>query len=119
MRPDPHCCADVRARIEYAIHAVACLSSDDLSWLAESGLMEDMLKPEHPTFEGRAPGDEFPARGDLVVLSHDIVDCPELVVGSPYPGEELVNQGDGGFGGRWLTDADHRRCRPEAGRGTG
>ncbi len=42
MRPDPRSCADIRARIEYAIHAVDCLSSDDLRWLAELGVLENM-----------------------------------------------------------------------------
>lgn len=42
LRADPRSCADMRARIEYAIHAVDCLQSQDLSWLAESGIMTDV-----------------------------------------------------------------------------
>jgi uncharacterized protein len=41
MRPDPRCCADRRARIEYAIHAVGCLGDEDRRWLAELGVIEE------------------------------------------------------------------------------
>jgi uncharacterized protein len=41
LRPDPNACADRRARIEYAIHAVGCLGDEDRRWLAELGVIEE------------------------------------------------------------------------------
>jgi uncharacterized protein len=41
MRPDPRGCADRRACIEYAIHAVDGLSDADRAWLAEFGIIEE------------------------------------------------------------------------------
>ncbi len=42
MRPDPRSCADLRARIEYAIHAVDCLGPEGLLWLEELGILKDL-----------------------------------------------------------------------------
>ena len=41
MRPDPRGCADRRACIEYAIHAVDGLSDADRAWVAEFGINEE------------------------------------------------------------------------------
>jgi uncharacterized protein len=41
LRADPRSCNDMRARIEYAIHAVDCLGSEDLRWLSELGILKD------------------------------------------------------------------------------
>jgi len=41
LRPDPRSCADRRARIECAIHAIDCLSGQNRCWLAELGIMEE------------------------------------------------------------------------------
>lgn len=42
LKPDPRSCDDLRARIEYAIHAADCLGSDEISWLTQLGIMEDV-----------------------------------------------------------------------------
>jgi uncharacterized protein len=41
LRPDPHSCADRRARIECAIHAADCLADEDRRWLTELGVIEE------------------------------------------------------------------------------